>query len=179
MLNLVALANKLRKFRVTEDSDLPYAYQRANPQGRPLHDDWVVGKSIRRIDTAYRVPLPFRKVAGNAEPEWVPILRPELWKFAPGAQVEERPYKDHLMDAPAVVPWVLTMTSGAPAGRWSRQEVWLGDEHGWTECYYSRSVNAFGNKIFVYAGLKIDVNPRDLMCWFPEVSASIKWGHLG
>lgn len=174
MINYLTLSKKLKPYKVTDDTDLPWAYQAANPKGRPLHDDWVVGKKTRRIDTAFRIPLPLVKVAGNAEPEWVPILRPELWTFAPGAKVEMHPYQDHLEPTPMIVPWVLTMTSGQPAGQWSRQAAYLGGE--WVECYYTRSMNLFGNKLFFYGGLKIDVNPRDLMVWWPEVSASVKWG---
>jgi hypothetical protein len=177
VINYLTLSKKLAPYKVTNDTDLPWAYQTANPKGRPLHDDWVLGKKIRRIDTAFRIPLPLVKVAGNAEPEWVPILRPELWTFAPGAKVEMRPYQDHLEPTPMIVPWVLTMTSGQPAGQWSRQAAYLGGE--WVECYYTRSMNVFGNKLFIYGGLKIDVNPRDLMVWWPEFSGSIKWNWLG
>lgn len=172
MINHLTLYKKLAPFKVTDDTDLPWSYQKANPQGRPFHDDWVVGKSTPRINTAFMVPLPLKKIAGTGEPEWVPVLNPK-WTFAPGAEVKTAPFADGI-EPMVLCPWVRTMTSVHAAGLWSRQAFWNGSE--WIECYYTRSVNFFGSRFTFYEGLKIDVNPRDLMCWYPEVSGSIKWG---
>ena len=179
VINYATLLSKIRPYRVTDEHDLPWDY-RSDGGKRVLHDDWLFFKSVPRINTAFMVPLPFKRIAGNAEPQWVPVLNPK-WTFAPGAQIrEDYPWFSGVCRA------VLTMTAIHPAGQWSRQAVWLGEKNGWTECYYSRSMNVFGNRVTWYDGLKIDAptspnqeNKTDLMAWFPEASGSIKWGKLG
>jgi hypothetical protein len=176
MINYLTLPAKLRPYKVTDPKDLALDYQAKDQGGggRTLHDDWALPfcRGIKRIDTAFMVPLPFRKKSGNAEPIWVPVLSPK-WTFAPEAKIEQRLY------AGKMVPHVLTMDMVHPGGQWSVQECWLGEKHGWTECYRTssefHSIPFLGKrKVIYYAGLKLDCNPTDLMAWFPEVSFSIK-----
>lgn len=180
-IEYATLPAKLAPYRVTNDADLPWAYQTANPQGRPLHDDWFFDKDEPRINTAFKVPLPFKKIAGNAEPEWVPLLKD--WPLAPGAITKQEVWHDGGLSPTGkdgqIITLVLTMTPIHPPGQWSRQAVYLNGE--WVECYYTKTTTVRTHpdgsidRMLVYEGLKLDPNPPDLMTWFPEVSASIKW----
>ncbi len=76
---------------------MPWAYQFANPKGRPYHDDWgIMGalsdwqpwQHIRRMDTAYRVPLPFKQTKGASEKKW--ILWDMTYPASPNLQIESR-----------------------------------------------------------------------------------------
>ena len=175
------LASKLGQFGHPPISWLPKDYRPVSMGGggRTTHDDWALPflRNISRESTAYAAPLPFRKVAGNGEPVWMPVHNPD-YPFATGAQVEQRPWYDGTKDI--MLPWVLTMMSVHPAGQrwgqsiWSLQEAYINGE--WTTCYYTQSVNLFGSKLIVYQGLKLDEDGP--MCWFPEVSGSIKWGKI-
>jgi len=42
MIDFSDLKDRIAKYRVTNDADMPWAYQRVNPQGRPLHNDWGI-----------------------------------------------------------------------------------------------------------------------------------------
>ena len=181
MVNFVTLVGKIKPYRVgilpgtgVEDLAKDYQPKEMGGGGRVNHDDWAIPflRGIPRINTAYMVPLPFRKLRGNAEPIWVPVLNPK-WTFAPEAKIENREYMGK------IVPHVLTMDMVHPGGQWSVQEVWLGPKNGWTECYKTSSefhdIPFMGRrKVITYNGLKLDCNPQDLMAWMWEASFSIK-----
>ena len=167
MINHITLVKKLKAFGHPPDTWLPWDYQRANPKGRWLHDDWVLFKSTPRISTAYAVPLPFKKIAGNAEPVWMPIRNP-AYPLAPGAETKVAPF--NFGDGTKDYRWVLTMMSIHDAGFWSRQTAFIGG--AWVECYYTRSWSIFGKRFTWYDGLKLDQDGP--MCWYPEASASLK-----
>ena len=90
----------VQQFRFTDDKLMPWAYQKANPQGRPLHNDWGVMSTnpvlmalqpfqdIPRINTAYRVPLPFKQTKGQCVPQWA--LWDPSYPASPGLQTEVR-----------------------------------------------------------------------------------------
>ena len=82
------LLKKIEQYKVTKDQDMPWVYQKANPNGRPLHDDWLLGKSTLRIDCAYKCPLPFKMMQGNATMVEKPI--PIDYPVVPGTTYEIR-----------------------------------------------------------------------------------------
>lgn len=176
MINYLTLPSKLKKFGHPPVEWLPKDYwpKEMGGGGRTTHDDWAIPflRNIKRIDTAYAIPLPFRKVAGNGEPVWMPMRNPD-YPLAPGAETKVAPFD--FGEGVKEYRWVKTMMSIHPAGFWSRQEAYINGE--WTECWYTRSVNIFGSRWTWYDGLKLDQDGP--MCWFPEASASIKWGYLG
>ena len=90
MINYFKLTTALKKLGHPPTTWLPLDYQSKNVGGggRTTHDDWVLFKSTPRIDTAYAVPLPFRKLAGNAEPQWVPLWNPN-YPLLPEAQTKD------------------------------------------------------------------------------------------
>lgn len=169
MINFIKLYQEIQPYRITDEALMPYAYSSKNPQGRPYHGDWALFKKTRRMDTAYKVPMPFRKVAGTQEPIWT------AWNgsypIAPDTQIQVRPYytdKGETID----MPHVLTMHPVYDKG-WSRQEAFINGR--WQEVYYSSSRQFLGNRLTYYYGLKLDPHITDCMAWFPELSGSIKW----
>ena len=185
------LYDYLAPYLVRKDSDMPYVYQATNPFGRPLHDDWgIMRKDIPgpawfkdivgalqpwqkrpRILDAYMVPLPFRRIAGNAEPIWTPILR-DGWPLAgDDSEIARFDYWDGAKTVPNVLH-VKTMHPIHKAGEWSRQAAFIGG--AWRECFFSQSWNIKGKRLTYYNGLKLDPHPIDLMCWGHEMSLSLK-----
>ena len=90
----------IQQFRFTDDTLMPWAYQHANPDGRPYHNDWGVMTSnsflkalqpfqnIPRIETAYRVPLPFKQTKGTCAKQW--MLWDSKYPASPDLQTEVR-----------------------------------------------------------------------------------------
>ncbi len=177
MINFLTLPGKLAPYKVTDETQLPLDYRTGR---RPLHDDWVVFKSVPRIKTAFRVPLPFRKIAGNGEPVLMPVMD-DTYPILDGTPIEMKMGWDNILKKDRMMRHVWTMMSvhaldpNGPRSVWSRQEACLSGV--WTESFYTRSVRVFGSKWMCYAGLKIDQDGP--MAWMWEFSASIKWGHLG
>lgn len=175
-----ALFDRLQPYRVTDDALMPWAYQRANPQGRPLHDDWgVMGvlpalqpwQRIPRIECAYRVPLPFKQISGATERRWLPwdISYPTV----PGTLIEERVV--YTSGGKYMIPHALF--DCAIGSGWSSFAAWLGGE--WVPCFKQYHKRIFGRRLAYYNGLKQDVTvsvepdgstKSDLMAWFPEIS---------
>lgn len=122
------------------------------------------------MDTAYKVPMPFRKIDGNAEPAFV--IYDGKYPLAPDTEVLDYSQWEQQPDGSRVLkhyPGVYTMEQIHDAGQWSRQAAFIDGE--WRECYWTASSRVFGRKLVRYAGLKLDV--VDPMCWFPE--ASLTW----
>ncbi len=83
MINYLSLYRRLQKYRVTKDEDMPWAYRKANPNGRPHHNDWGImsdnpilkflqpWQRIPRSWSAYRCPLPLR-IEGPKEVRAIP-----------------------------------------------------------------------------------------------------------
>lgn len=173
------LYDMIQRYRVRDDSLMPWAYQFANPEGRPYHNDWGIisnnpvlkvvqpWQRIRRMDTAYRIPIPFLKVAGTQEP--IPTRWNGTYPIAPGTPVFMRDYWDGKKTIR--VPHVLSMHPVYNDG-WSRQKAWIGDD--WVECYFTSSKKVFGRRLTYYYGLRPDWHHQDTMCWFPEASFSWK-----
>jgi hypothetical protein len=90
----------VQAYKVTDDTLMPWAYQHANPQGRPYHDDWGIMSSnpvlialqpfqkIPRIETAYRVPLPLKQTKGLCSQQW--MLWDPSYPASPGLKTEIR-----------------------------------------------------------------------------------------
>src|SRR3990167_11372729 len=86
-MNLLKLYSEIQPYRVTQDEDMPEVYRKG---ARDSHDDWILFKGTKRINTAYKVPMPFRKIAGTQEPIWT------AWNgsypLAPDTRIQVRPY---------------------------------------------------------------------------------------
>ena len=187
-MNLLRLVNPrlydlLEPYRVTDDKLMPLAYQDI-PGGRPLHDDFgIMGKfgwlqpwqKIKRIDTARRVPYPFRIKSGLKAQNWYPL--DPTYPLSPGAIIEAMPYR--LSDEIVFnIPHIL-IEDAVDGGGWTVYEAWINGE--WTEVYkrYSKKI---GNRMFKhYQGFKCDttvcvttdgVIKSDVMGWieFPTFS---------
>lgn len=171
MINYIKLYQKIQKYRVTKDNDLPFAYQQANPQGRPLHNDWTIpwlpswlqpwGK-IPRMRTAYLLPMPTKQIAGNVTPRWFPAQKD--YPLVPGTEIKELEYNGD------VVPHVFGVDPYLNAGQWSIQAVWLDGE--WIECYHTSTKMLFGRKLSLNHGLRPDITLGDFMFWFPEINVT-------
>lgn len=179
-----SLYDLIQPYRVTDDKLMPWAYQFANPQGRPYHNDWGVMSSnpimkaiqpfqkIKRMDCAYRIPLPAKITHGAKCQEWQPWE--DGYPLAPGAQVKDRPIWDGTRSVMA--PHILldvsldgcTTYAGFIAGEWR-------------DCFTRYQKKIFGRMFKYYNGLKPDVGvtfdeslklKSDCMWWFPEVAAT-------
>ena len=164
------LYDLLQPYAVKDDALMPEEYRFSNPKGRPYHDDWFIGKSVRRMDCAYRVPLPFKVVAGNFRREW--MLFDPSYPLSPGMETK---IEDGLT-------YVLTDRGDYGLVTYA---AFIGGE--WRPVFkkYTRSFDWFGirKRISSYWGAHQDnhVSPpnakgeirSDLMVWFPELAASI------
>ena len=161
--------------RVYEDSLMPWEYQRANPKGRTLHDDWAIFKDTPRIETARRVPLPFKQISGASEKRW--MLWDSSYPTAPGTVIESRPIWDGVKTQ--VLPHALVdcAVEGSGAAEFA---VWL--EGKWTPCFKTYRKKVLGRLLAYYSGgLKQDLtvgfdekfNLRsDVMAWFDPPTMS-------
>lgn len=184
MINHISLVKALKKFGHPPVEWLPKDYWPTDMGGggRTLHDDWAIPflRSIPRLDTAYAIPLPFRKIEGNGQPVLMPVVNDD-YPIIEGTPIIMRDAWDPVKGVTRSVRHVETMMSvhpldpKGPRTVWSRQEAFINGI--WTECFYTRSVNIFGSKWLWYDGLKLDADGP--MCWYPEASASIKWHWLG
>ena len=190
MINQISLYQEIRRYRVTEDKDLPVAYQDI-PGGRPLHDDFGIMSNnpilkalqpwqrIRRIDTAFKTPLPFKIISGEKrKPVW------RLWDTnyptSPGTEIKEMP-----VGTPGgtfMLPHALCDEGGFGPVRYA---VYLPHLNDWVECFYQYKKIIFGRRYMYYNGLKQDLTvdffsdwtiKSDLLAWFPEISMSWKRG---
>ena len=160
------LYDLIQPYRVTDDALMPEEYREGH---RPLHDDWAIFKSVRRMDCAYRVPLPFRVKRGEMRREW--LLFDLSYPLSPDVPVEFRDGR----------PWVLTDRGGYGLVVY---EAFVAGQ--WREVFkkYTRAFTIFKTRYRLswYKGLHQDnhVSPpdasgntrSDLMTWFPEIAAS-------
>ena len=175
MIDYADLAKNLRIHRVKSDEEMPAPYRKGK---RDRHDDWGIRGVSKKIQpwtliprrwTAFRVPMPFRKVAGNQEPKWTPY--DGVYPLAPGARLSIGDYFDG--QQVVKIPHVLTMHSVYDSG-WSLQEAYING--AWRTCFYTSSQEVAGKRLTVYQGLRLEAHP-DTMAWFPE--ASISWKKVG
>jgi hypothetical protein len=178
------LYDALEPYRVTRDQDMPWAYQFANPNGRPYANDIGImtknpilkalqpWQSVRRMDKARRSPYPFIITKGEKVKNWYPL--DPTYPLAPGTIVEVRPYcvggNTHN------IPHVLIDDAVDGAG-WTQYQAFIGGR--WRNAYrrYSRRVGSYMLKH--YQGYKcdttVDVKPdgtifSDVMGWICEYS---------
>jgi hypothetical protein len=177
MINYPALYSALKKVGHPPVTWLQKNYQPVSMGGGGMekHNDWVVGKWVPRIKTAYPVCLPFLPVAGNVEPTLQPIFNPD-YPIAPGFKTEMHDYWDG--EKTIQLPHILTMTATHDKpGQWSRQKAYF-QGTGWLECFYSSvtKVPFMKQKMLFYYGFKLDIG--DLsggpMGWMFEQSISFK-----
>lgn len=174
-----SLFDAIQSYSVTNDALMPLAYQNI-PGGRPLHNDWGImstnpilmflqpWQKIKRMDCAYRVPLPFKQTKGECAPQW--MLWDPSYPASPGLQTEVRSdgYTYALVDC---------AVEGSGGAEFS---VWLNGS--WTPCFTSYRKVIF-NRLFAHysGGLKQDVTvvpmpdgtiKSDIMGWWDPPSTS-------
>ncbi len=116
----------IQTYRVTNDFLMPWAYQFANPNGRPYHNDFgIMGvlpglqpwQKIRRMDTAYRVPLPFKQTKGLS------VKRAMLWDMSypqsPDLKIEVLPIWDGEKNQYLPHAWVDCAVEGSGSAEFS------------------------------------------------------------
>lgn len=166
------LYDLLQPYRATEEQ-MPWAYRHANPKGRPYHDDWAFGKNIRRIDCAYRVPLPFKVTGGSFRKEW--LLWNDNYPLSPDTPKEYRTIiRPH---GTFTLPFVLTDRGNYGLVTYS---AFIAGE--WRVVFKKYTGKWFGKRLSWYVGLHQDnhvsepdangITRSDLMTWFPEVACS-------
>ena len=170
-----ATYDAIQAFKVTDPALMPWDYQAANPAGRPLHDDWAVFSDTPRIETAYRVPLPFKLIKGDNVPQW--MLWDPTYPQSPGLIIETRPIFDgvKVQNQPQALVDCAVEDSG-----YATFAVWLGGK--WVPCFQSYRKVIFGRLYAQYTGgLKQDLTvtfdqnlkPKsDLMGWIDPPSVS-------
>lgn len=170
-----ATYDAIQTYRVTSDAQMPLAYQNI-PGGRPLHDDWAVGQDTPRIQTAYRVPLPFKLVSGACAKQWV--LWDTSYPASPDLQIEVRPIGDangKTWNLPHAL--IDTQIEGSGLATFA---AWLNG--AWVPCFQSYRKVIFGRLYASYTGgLKQDVTvaplldgtiKSDIMGWWDPPSVS-------
>ncbi len=155
-----ATYDAIQQYRVTDDALMPLAYQFANPNGRPYHNDWgVMGalsclqpwQKIMRMDTAYRVPLPFKGTGGAFEKRW--MLWDPSYPTSPGLQIEDRDIWDGAATQRLPHALIDCAVEGMGATTFS---AWIGDTWRPVFTQYRRVI--FGRLFAHYSGgLKQDV----------------------
>ncbi len=193
MRNILRLFNPrlydlIQPYRVTDDRLMPWAYQEANKFGRTKHDDWGIVSSnqfvkalqpwqnVRRMDCAYRIPLPFR-IYGDVKIEERWILWDLGYPTAPGTRVEFREYRT--AHGTFSLPHALVEYPGYGRADYS---AFIGGE--WVPRVFTKYTGKyFGRRLSWYKGLHQDlhVSPpadahgliqSDLMTYFPEFALS-------
>lgn len=180
-----SLFDAIQPYRVNDDKLMPWSYQVANPNGRPLHNDWGIMtsnpilkfiqpfQSIPRMSCAYRVPLPFKQVEGASVKQW--MLWDTSYPTSPDTPIENKDIWDGVKTQN--LPHVLA--DCAVGDGWSSFAVNLNGE--WVKCFTQYHKVIAGKRLAYYNGLKQDITvtfdenlkvKSDLMAWFPEISTS-------
>ena len=159
------LYEAIQPYRVTDDALMPEEYRFSNPKGRPLHDDWALFKSVRRMDCAYRVPLPFKVSRGAFTREW--LLFDPSYPLSPDTETKVE----------GGLTYALTDRGGYGLVTYA---AFIGGS--WREVFTKYTRVILGKRLSWYKGLHQDnhVSPpdangklrSDLMCWFPELAMS-------
>lgn len=161
-------------YRVTDDALMPEEYRKG---ARDKHDDWTLMRSTPRIETARRVPLPFRQDSGVSEKRWM------LWDIsyptAPLTPVKDREY--HTVGGVFNLPHALVDCQVEGSG-WASFSAWL--DGRWVPCFKSYRKVVMGRLLAYYSGgLKSDITVSlkpdgsirsDLMCWWDPPTCSFK-----
>lgn len=163
---------------------MPWAYQFANPNGRPYHDDWgIMSKNkilqffqpyqkIKRMDCAYKLPLPFKIINGPITKEW--RLWDTTYPTVPGTPIEFKDY--YTIAGKFSLPHALTDEAGYGLTTYA---AYIDGE--WVECFSQYHKKIGSKRLSYYRGLKQDLTvgfhedwslKSDLMCWFPELSVT-------
>jgi hypothetical protein len=159
-----SLYDSIQKYRVVDDAMMPEEYRFSNPKGRPYHDDWFFGKKIRRMDCAYRIPLPFKVIGGSFRREF--MLFDPSYPLAPGMETKTE----------NGLTYVLT-----DRGNYGLVTYAAFIDGEWKSCFQRYTGKWFGKRLSWYHGLHQDntvsIRPdgsirSDLMCWFPELACS-------
>lgn len=166
-----ALYKALEPLRVTEEQ-MPWAYQVANPTGRPLHNDWALFKDTTRRSCARRAPLPYRGLSGVFTKEW--MLFDENYPLSPG--METRYLNDGEFQ-------VLTDRAGYGLGTFEAfiDGAWRPVFHKYTRAFDIPFLGRY--RLSWYYGLHQDnhvslipdesgIRRSDLMCWIEPFAAS-------
>lgn len=152
------LYNKLETYRLTNDAQMPFVYQKLH--GRYLHDDWFTFKDTPRFDCARRVPIPYKIIEGICTKEWLDFdpnypLSPDM---------ETRRTADGVFQ-------VLTDRGGYGMVKYA---AFI--ENEWIHVFkkYTKAYTILGTRYrhSWYVGLHQDNNPQDLMCWIEPFAMS-------
>lgn len=139
-----------------KESQMPWTYQWANPDGRPLHNDFTLFRDTSRIEFARRVPLPLKGIKGT--------FKKVLKRIDPGYPTPpDTVIVDHEYYPGLRAPHVLV--DYAEEG-WSEFAFWHHDH--WEPCVrqYMKTIKVplFGTRTLkFYSGLKADVTFGDWM----------------
>lgn len=177
------------------DKHMPWAYQFANPQGRPYHDDWGImtdnrvlkalqpWQRIRRMATYYPLPLPLEPIelSGGWQPRWMP------WQEDYDGGVSEKAKLRPVPDDPDSLAWQLKVRHGKNVQR----EVLAYDpipepgksglfgvriDGNLIPCFYTaaKKIPFTNRQVQYYYGLKPDMTWGDLGLYMWETSLGVK-----
>lgn len=157
------------------DALMPWAYRRSNPNGRFFHDDWGIRglplsiqpwTKIRRMDTWYRLPLPFKLIwsKGDVRPSWEP------WQEGyPMSSIIQ------LRDAPPGARAPREFLTYHPVLALGQSALFAAEIDGeWMPAYYTTSKKVFGRRLHINGICKFDVTLGDFGCQFPDASSTYK-----
>lgn len=156
----------IQPYRVRRDEDMPWTYQFANPKGRPLHDDWFVGKSVRRMDCAYKLPQPYRIFEGPKKSVRIPFK--DGYPLAPGTVTERGDY----WDGEKHIPNHLYIYADYGLYGLCKYEAYIPHLDKWVHVFTKYTGKFFGKRLSWYSGVHQDQHPVDAMCYFPEFACS-------
>lgn len=181
MLSIYRLADRelfdlIQPYRITKDSDMPWVYQFANPQGRPYHEDHGIKttnpilkalqpwQSVRRMDTAYKLPQPYRIFEGPKQLCRIPFK--EGYPLSPGTRFE---YGDPTQgeDPKQLFIWAEYGLYGL-----CKYEAYIPHLDKWVHVFTKYTGKFFGKRLSWYAGVHQDQHSVDAMCYYPEFACS-------
>ncbi len=173
-----ALYDLIQPYKVVDAAQMPWTYQAANPEGRPLHDDWAVLKNTPRLATAYRVPLPYKIEDSSTcvkHQSWT--VWDTTYPTVPGTDVQMRAITTAwgVFHLPSVLIDVQDQGECTYA-------IFVGG--AWRDVFHKLTADVFGKHLSAYEGLHCDTTvqvpdaagrtqtPSDMMCWWPEFALS-------
>jgi len=155
------LYDLIQPYRVRDEALMPEEYREGH---RPLHDDWAMFKSVRRMDCAYRVSLPFKVISGAFHRDW--MLFDPAYPMSPGMETKVE----------NGLTYVLTDRGDYGIVKYA---AFIRGE--WRHVFTKYTGKWFGKRLSWYKGLHQDNTVSfhgdgslrsDLMCWFPEIACS-------